>query len=50
MRARVIDMLERRSTTRRAEATNLMDFQSYPVRTPYLTKERDDPIPVSEPE
>jgi hypothetical protein len=44
MRARVIDLLERRSTTRRAEATNLLNFQGYPVRTPYFTKERDDLI------
>jgi hypothetical protein len=43
-------VLERRSTTRRAEATNLMDFQCYPERAPYFTKERDDPIPASEPE
>jgi hypothetical protein len=27
-----------------------MDVQCYPERAPYFTKERDDPIPVSEPE
>jgi len=40
MRARVIDMLERRSTTRRVAAADSMGFQGYLVRTPYFTKER----------